>query len=161
MIEFRVWGVSQQMGSKRAFTPKGWNRPIITDSNRSLKGWQVLVRQAASTTLNTLPLASRGLLLGGVRLTLAVVLPRPKSLAKKLSPHLKAPDLDKLVRGLADPLSGLLYRDDSQVVELIASKRYAAVGESPHVDVRVEATQGTAPMRQPAMGRSLWEGLEG
>jgi Holliday junction resolvase RusA-like endonuclease len=34
------------------------------------------------------------------------------------------PDLDKLVRGLLDALTGVLFKDDSQVCELDVSKRY-------------------------------------
>lgn len=34
------------------------------------------------------------------------------------------PDLDKLVRGLLDGLTGVLFKDDSQVCELDVSKRY-------------------------------------
>ena len=36
-----------------------------------------------------------------------------------------APDLDKLVRAVLDALTGICYNDDSQVVEIVASKRYA------------------------------------
>jgi Holliday junction resolvase RusA-like endonuclease len=36
-----------------------------------------------------------------------------------------APDLDKLVRGVSDALSGVAYFDDGQIVELFASKVYA------------------------------------
>lgn len=35
------------------------------------------------------------------------------------------PDLDKLVRAICDALTGTAYADDSQVVEILARKRYA------------------------------------
>ena len=48
--------------------------------------------------------------------------------------HTKTPDLDKLIRGLLDPLTircgGCVLRDDSQAVELRCSKRYASADES-------------------------------
>lgn len=46
----------------------------------------------------------------------------------------KNPDLDKLTRAVLDALTGIVYRDDAQVVELLASKRY---GRSPGVRVFV------------------------
>jgi crossover junction endodeoxyribonuclease RusA len=38
-----------------------------------------------------------------------------------------APDLDKLIRGVLDALTGICYNDDSQVVDILASKIYADV----------------------------------
>jgi Holliday junction resolvase RusA-like endonuclease len=82
------------------------------------------------------------LLVGAVRVTMAVYLPRPKSLPRKVVAHTKAPDLDKLVRGTADALSKIVFRDDSQVVDLVAMKRYAGEGCVPRVTIRVETTAG-------------------
>ena len=48
-LEFRVFGLAQQMGSKKAFMPKGRNWPIITDTNRNLKSWQLLVSDRPTT----------------------------------------------------------------------------------------------------------------
>jgi len=93
MLHFRVYGVAQQMGSKRAFTPKGWTRPVLTDSNRNLKAWQSLVAEGASHALQQRPAAERGLLTEGVRVTVAFFLPRPKSLPRRVTAHVKAPDL--------------------------------------------------------------------
>jgi Holliday junction resolvase RusA-like endonuclease len=145
-LEFRVYGVAQQMGSKRAFVPKGWTRPIITDSNRNLKSWQLLVSEAAGQAILQLPATERTLLLEGVRLTAAFYFPRPKSLPKRAMAHCKAPDLDKAIRGLSDALSHVVFRDDAQIVDLVAMKRYAAPGELPHVDIRVEPSAGIVPL---------------
>jgi crossover junction endodeoxyribonuclease RusA len=38
------------------------------------------------------------------------------------------PDLDKLVRAVQDALTGLVYVDDSQIVDLVVAKRYGAPG---------------------------------
>src|SRR5438046_2348596 len=111
-LRFRVIGIAQSMGSKRAFIPKGWTRPIITDSNRSLKTWQALVAEAAGHAITD----GEGwqLLDGPVRLSIAFYLPRPKGLPKKYVAHTKAPDCSKLVRSTEDALSGIVYRDDAQ-----------------------------------------------
>lgn len=145
-LAFRVYGVAQGMGSKRAFVPKGWTRPIITDSNRNLKSWQQLVTESAAEAILALPPAERTLLLEGVRLTVAFYLPRPKTLPKRVTAHTKAPDLDKLVRGLSDALTRVVFRDDAQICDLIAMKRYAAAGAIPHVEIRVEPSAGVVPL---------------
>jgi crossover junction endodeoxyribonuclease RusA len=145
-LEFTVHGVAQQMGSKRAFVPKGWTRPIITDSNRNLKTWQTLVSEAASQAIQRLPESERTLLEDGVRLTIAFYLPRPKTLPKRVTAHTKAPDTSKLVRSTEDALTGVVYRDDAQVCDLIAMKRYAPPGAIPRVEVRVEPSAGVVPL---------------
>jgi hypothetical protein len=39
-----------------------------------------------------------------------------------------------------------VFQDDSQIVDLIAMKRYAAPGESPHALIRVEPAAGVVPL---------------
>lgn len=51
------------------------------------------------------------------------------------------PDLDKLVRAVGDAMTGLVYEDDSQTVDLIVSKRYAiqtAAGDGVGIRLRVD-----------------------
>jgi Holliday junction resolvase RusA-like endonuclease len=139
VLEFTVLGVAQQMGSKRAFVPKGWTRPIITDSNRNLKTWQVLVSEAASAAIRRLPPSERLLPReAGIRVTFTCYLPRPASLPKRVRAHTKAPDLDKVARSLNDALTSIAFHDDAQVNELVAAKRYAGPGESARIAVRIE-----------------------
>lgn len=144
LLTFRVVGIAQSMGSKRAFVPKGWTRPVITDSNRNLKAWQSLVAHAAGEAVQGCD--GWQILDGPVRLSVAFYLPRPKGLPKRTIAHTKAPDVSKLVRSTEDALSGIVYRDDSQIVEVLAGKFYAAEGDVPHCDVRVETTDGGRPL---------------
>lgn len=51
---------------------------------------------------------------------------RPASAKKRKYPSVK-PDLDKLVRATLDSLTGILYDDDSQVIEINARKHYCTV----------------------------------
>jgi Holliday junction resolvase RusA-like endonuclease len=155
-LAFQVFGIARSMGSKKAFIPKGWVRPIVTDSNRSLKAWQALVASAAGAAIQAR--GSWQLLDGPVRLSLAFYLPRPQAYAKQpWRPHIKAPDLDKLARGGIDALSGIVFHDDAQVVELQAGKFYAAPGAGPHGDVRVETTAGVALGVVPAAPAPLFQ----
>jgi len=43
---------------------------------------------------------------------------------KKIEHHIKKPDLDNLAKSVKDALQGLIYKTDSQIVELILRKRY-------------------------------------
>ena len=75
---------------------------------------------------------------GSVRITASFAFMLPKSKRRKNAPapaHVSRPDLDKLARALLDALTGIVYRDDSQVCSLSCSKCYA---EQPGVDVRIE-----------------------
>ena len=66
----------------------------------------------------------------------------PKSWPKKMKqeaideerfPNVK-PDLDNVVKAILDALNGVVYRDDAQVVNLVATKRYAT---EPRVEVYI------------------------
>jgi len=122
IVSFRVFGIAQSKGSSRAFIPRGWKRPVITSTNKNLKQWESAVRFAAQQHADTF-------FDGPVRLEIAFYLPRPKSLPKKVLHCTTKPDASKLVRGTEDALTGVLFRDDAQVVDLHAAKCYAPVGK--------------------------------
>ncbi len=160
-LAFRVFGVAQPKGNMRAIHLRGMKFPIVTESNRNAKSWAQLVAEGANRALGELPAADRNLLCAAVRVTVAFYLPRPKKYQKRGVPvaHLKAPDIDKLLRGILDALSHVVFLDDSQVVELLASKHYAEVDDVPHVDIRVEATAGVRPLVVPAAPLPLFEAV--
>ena len=149
-LHFRVMGVAQPKGSARAFVPKGWTRPIITSANPKNKSWQDLVAGEASRAIQQLPGGMFHTLDCGVRLSVAFYLPRPKKFQKRGSnpPHLTKPDLDKLVRSVKDALKSVAWHDDSQVVDVVAMKRYAGVDAAPHAEIWVEPTAGVAPIER-------------
>lgn len=75
---------------------------------------------------------------GALRVVLDFVMPRPSSTPKTRTPAaVKRPDLDKLTRAMFDAMSGIVWRDDSQVVDVTARKRIASVDEQPGARVRV------------------------
>lgn len=72
---------------------------------------------------------------GALSMKLYFFLPRPRSLPKKIVYHTKRPDLDNLVKAVKDALRGICYKDDSQIVHLIATKDY---GDTPGVMIEIE-----------------------
>lgn len=60
-----------------------------------------------------------------VRLRATFYLPKPKSKAKKKRWPNVNPDIDNYLKALLDGLQGVVFDDDKQVCELIATKAYA------------------------------------
>lgn len=48
----------------------------------------------------------------------------------------KKPDIDNIIKSIADSLNGIAYKDDAQVVEVIAKKFYS---NKPRVEVTIES----------------------
>ena len=63
----------------------------------------------------------------------------------------KRPDLDKLVRGVLDALTGVCYRDDSQVVTLTAQKVWEPVTIIEVWRIERQSTQSTSAQA------TIWE----
>lgn len=145
MITFTVPGIPAPQGSMRAFMRKGARFPVVTSDNRNLKPWRQSVAFAAAleTPVNG------GLWQGPVSIGVVFYLPRPKSLPKRVEYPTKKPDCDKLVRGILDALTGILWRDDSQVVEMAARKLY---GDPPRAEITVQElpTAFALELRRPA-----------
>jgi Holliday junction resolvase RusA-like endonuclease len=79
---------------------------------------------------------------GAVAVRVCFVLRRPKKhyttkglRADAPTYHTSATDLDKLVRLVLDALTGIVYRDDAQVAQIVATKQY---GDAPGASVEVE-----------------------
>lgn len=79
---------------------------------------------------------------GPVALEIVFIMKRPKSMMSKRYRddrifHAKRPDLDNMVKLVADSLQPRIINDDSQIVMLNASKWYAAKGEEPHTKIMI------------------------
>ena len=97
---------------------------IMVESSKAVKPWRVDVAWAVRAHFPA-PMD------GPVRLELEFVMPRPKSAPKRSTPPaIKRPDVDKLARAVLDAITGVVVADDSQIVELVASKRIAEIGEA-------------------------------
>jgi crossover junction endodeoxyribonuclease RusA len=141
LLEFTVLGIAQPQGSTRAFMPKGAEFPVVTHDNPRLHQWRDLVATEVSRTMQRQQLP---LMLGPIALRVVFWLPRPASLPRRVVNHLKAPDLDKLLRAIGDALNGVVYRDDAQIVELLGRKAYAPLGAPPAAVITVGAAPTVA-----------------
>lgn len=147
-VNFAVYGVPQPKGSTRAFVRKG--RAIVTADNPRGRPWAALVADAARQVLGpdhrgpgaaTLPFPAGVAVVVGLRF----ILPRPRSLPKRVRFQTHRPDLDKLVRAVLDPLTGLLWADDGQVVDVSASKHFGLVPGLYVFVTDVTDTEGATP----------------
>ena len=121
MIKFSVEGTPIQQGSMRHI---GHGR-MIHNKAVELAAWRADIASAAK-------LAGCKPILDPIAITMKFRVKRPKSV-KREYPTV-APDLDKYVRSVNDGLTGVAFADDSQVIQIIASKEYA---DSPGVDIEI------------------------
>ena len=160
-LMFTVHGVAQPKDNLRPLLVRskttGLRVPVVTESNRSVRAWSQLVARGAIEALQRRPDAE--LLGAGVRLTIRFYLPRPQSLPRRPTAHTKRPDLDKLVRGIMDALTAVVWQDDSQVCELVATKHYVEADDRARVEIRVEPTAGEEALAVPPAPLPLLESL--
>lgn len=139
MITLHIIGTPRPQGSKQAFV-RGGRATVVNAGNQrtreSLAAWRTTITHAARTHLEGdgehLP-PDRP-----VGLSVTFALPKPASARKTDAWAWKKPDLDKLVRALCDGLEdGGLLANDSRIVSLMASKRYARPGEPSGALVRL------------------------
>ena len=127
-----------------------------TPKTSPVQDFKASVRMAASEAYQGEPLS------GPLTLRCIFVLPRPGRLMWKTRPmprerHITKPDVDNLLKSVTDALNQLLWRDDSQVAEVLAEKWIAAGDEQPHVEINIEPCQLPARMEQVAdVGGELW-----
>lgn len=137
VISFFVEGRPAPQGSKKHI-----GRGRMIESSRHLAPWRHDIRNIAEA--NQMAFAGCDLAYyGPVDLRLEFVMLRPKATPKtRTPPAVKRPDLDKLTRAVFDGITGTLIADDSQVVNLRASKRIANIGEPSgvHITLRIEPT---------------------
>lgn len=128
-VTFTVNGVAQPAGSKRGFVNHKTGRVIITDDAKKSRPWKAQVADAAIAAMDG-PLLS-----GPLELVVTFTVPRPKghfgkgrnagTVAASAPPFPTVkPDLTKLVRAVEDALTGIVWRDDAQVIAQHAFKEY-------------------------------------
>jgi crossover junction endodeoxyribonuclease RusA len=117
-ITFDVIGRPAPQGSKKSI---GNNR--FVESSKFLPAWRKTVRVAAEEAVTASMWARVS---GPVELEVMFYLDRPSSISKTKRPYpIVPPDVDKLLRGVQDSLSGVIYEDDAQIIRCLAWKVYA------------------------------------
>lgn len=123
-----VPGRPAPQGSKRYL-----GNGINVESSKAVAPWRADIREHILARHVGPPLDD------AVGVKLEFVMPRPASTPKRSTPAaVKRPDLDKLIRAVLDAIgSAGVWRDDSQVVCIHATKRIAEPGEAPGVQIAV------------------------
>lgn len=148
LVEFVVHGKPEPRGSKQPFViykDRIKKVPVrrqdgsivvnMTDDNPRSKAWMTEVRYAAQKAMDA---AGEPGAIGGTALDVdcTFFVRRPEGhygtgrnvrLVKDSAPARPCviPDIDKLARGTLDALTGIVWRDDQQVIHLTLDKRYA------------------------------------
>jgi Holliday junction resolvase RusA-like endonuclease len=136
-----VYGTPVPKGSARAFViPGDKPRAVVVQNNKKpLAHWATQIGNEARRTAmigdgGTRPMDFDGPFMVGA--TFFFNRPKSVSITARPVPSVK-PDLDKLVRAVLDALTGIVWRDDAQVVSIIARKRYLSVASPEYVEIRV------------------------
>lgn len=148
LVEFTIPGDPQTKGNLRR-APHGG----LYDSNKELAAWANQAAAAGADAMN-----GRRPITTPVRITVQFVFARPKAhtTTKGLSAEGKrhpypasrsAGDLDKLERAVGDALTGVVFDDDSRIVQKVSSKVW---GDRPRTDVLVEPATPARPSDDPA-----------
>jgi crossover junction endodeoxyribonuclease RusA len=137
-VLFIVAGVPAPQGSK---TRTKWG---VREDNPATRPWRTAVTWEATAAMQ-----GRDPLTGPVLLHVTFHFPRPRShygtgrnadRLKESSPsfHATKPDADKLLRAIGDAITGVVVRDDCQLAQVVAVKRYGV----PHAEVHVAPLDG-------------------
>lgn len=160
VFSFVVYGKPEPAGSKRGFAFKrrnGSTGASVVDANPKAQGWKTLVGLAVQE-------AYKGELLSGpLQLELRFFAPRIKGhlrsngQVKDSAPPFPTsrPDVLKLARGVEDSLTGIIWRDDAQIVREILSKNY---GSPARVEIKVTVLSVFSLAAQADGGQAeLWD----
>jgi Holliday junction resolvase RusA-like endonuclease len=123
LISFFVSGVpkSLRVGGVARFLRAGKQHTV---PKREHTEWALVVGEVARRHAPPAPIT------GPVGLTLRFWLPKPKSAPKRRPAWpTTRPDLDNLTHKLTDQFNGVFWKDDAQVLELIARKGYHPAGK--------------------------------
>lgn len=145
-IKFTVYARPEPQGSAKGFVFQGKfgakPRAIITTSNSKLKPYRQELTHTAMAAIkdggHPTPMAAKHV---PVSIVLDFFLERPASIPKKRTHLVVKPDIDKLVRANLDALTGVIYADDAQVVELSVRKHY---GTPERAEISATVLEGEA-----------------
>lgn len=126
-----VPGRPAAQGSKRHV-----GRGILIEQSKAVAPWRTSVAWHAAQAYAG-PVLDEALVV-----RIEFVMPRPAGCPKRTTPPaVKRPDIDKLARAVLDALSGVIWRDDSLIVDLHPTKRIAEIGETPGAHIHITTAQ--------------------
>lgn len=128
-VTFEVHGPPQPKGSTRSLRNRDGSIRTFSD-NPKLRTWEDAVAWTAKTQAG-------GVLFAEGPVTLIVEFWLNKAPTVRRAHATAKPDLSKLIRGLEDALSHVLWTDDAQVTSIMASKQYESGQASPRAIVTV------------------------
>lgn len=140
LLDVTIAGVPAAQGSKRHV---GNGR--LLEQSKAVAPWRTLVAWTVSRVWHWAPLD------GPVYLDVEFVMRRPASTPKRrpTPPAIRRPDTDKMLRAVFDALTGVCWRDDSQVVWVFATKRIAETDEQPGCRIRLDPATGWGARPEP------------
>lgn len=141
MYSFFVAGVPVPKGSAKAFMSKGMKFPAVVQSNADKqKPWSSAIGFAAQQA--GIPYIERGPIALGVtfympRLNSHYGTGKNAGTVKSTAPkyHTSKPDLDKLLRCVKDALTGIAWKDDSQVSVILNLEKIYNVQPGAHITI--------------------------
>ena len=142
MIKLRIPGEPVAQGRPRAYTGKD-GKPHLYDTGRS-KRYKNKVRATIMEAIG-LPGQTNGTAYPSgvpVEVIIRVYHSCPKSDERVRTPapqrwRVSTPDIDNIAKGVLDACTGYLWKDDAQVVRLVAEHYTAAQGDKPCVIIEV------------------------
>jgi crossover junction endodeoxyribonuclease RusA len=136
-LKFTVHGTPAPQGSKKGYVRGG--RAVLVESSAAVRPWRQDVTTAAIEAAGGWTTPD-----GPVAVHVTFLIRRPASAPRRVWPDRK-PDLDKLLRSTLDALTTAgVIADDARVVEISASKVYAAAGQPSGAIIRItDLTGGT------------------
>lgn len=138
VISFTIPGNPVAQGRPRASIQRGKIHMRDPDKSRAYKQHVALVaRQNAPKKPIEAP----------VSVIIRIHRPIPASMTKKLREAVKQgihrpivkPDCSNIAKGIEDAMNGIIYKDDSQIVDLTINKYYS---DNPRVEVEIETVEG-------------------
>jgi Holliday junction resolvase RusA-like endonuclease len=128
-ISFTVLGKPQPQGSMKGFVLPGKDggkpRAILTSANEKMKPYRQQVGWAA---LDARAKAGHHGLFADKQIAVGIEMKfyfeRPPSISKKRLHIAVKPDIDKLCRSTIDAMTGIMFADDAQIIQLSAEKYY-------------------------------------
>lgn len=122
VVHFEVPGPPQPQGSMRPMISRTTGLAMVKSDNVRLRSWR---GEAAWEASHAKPIGMCEPFAGAVKVSVQFVFVRPKSVTPTRRPsHTVKPDIDKLTRALFDAMSGIVFRDDAQVIQVFAMKTY-------------------------------------